>query len=59
MYYARIKRPNDVPSNSLKDSNVNLKVKTTKEGVRGTFLSSQHLRGKKGVLELKDGDYDK
>ncbi len=30
----------DAPPHSLKDSNVNLKVKTTKEGVGGMFPNS-------------------
>ncbi len=34
----------DTPPNSLKYSNVNLKVKTTEEGVGGMLLSSQQLR---------------
>jgi hypothetical protein len=33
MYYSRIKGLDDAPSNSLKDSNASLKMKTTKEGV--------------------------
>jgi hypothetical protein len=37
----------DASPNFLKDSNVNLKVKTIEEKC-GIFLSSQHFRGKKG-----------
>jgi hypothetical protein len=47
----------DAPPNSLKNSNVNLKVKIAKKKESwGTFLSSQHFGGKRGMLELWDGD---
>ncbi len=45
----------DAPSNSLKDSNVSRKVKTTKKRVWGTLLNLQHFKGKRGMLELQDG----
>ncbi len=52
--------PPNKPPNSLKDSNVSLKMKTTEEkGVEGCSLTRNTSRGeggKKGVLELRDGD---
>ncbi len=45
------------PPHSLKDSNENLKVKIAEEErIENTFLGSQHFGGKRGVLELWDGD---
>jgi hypothetical protein len=45
------------PPHSLKDSNENPKVKIAEEERIGiTFLGSQHFRGKRGMLELRDGD---
>ncbi len=44
----------DAPPNSLKNSNVNPKVKTT-EIVEVCSLTCNILGGKKGVLELRDG----
>jgi hypothetical protein len=41
----------DAPPNFLKDSNANIKMKTTKERVR---VRSQHFGGKRGMLELRD-----
>jgi hypothetical protein len=42
--------------NSLKDSNVNPKVKTMEEGVGVRSLVHSTSWGKKGVLKLQDGD---
>ncbi len=44
---------NDAPPNSLKNSNVSLKVKITKEkGVGVRSLTRKHFKGKRGMLEL-------
>jgi len=48
--------PIDAPPHSLRDSNVNSKMKTTKEKIGVIILSSQHFKGKRGVLELWNGD---
>jgi hypothetical protein len=41
---------NGAPPNSLKNSNVSLKVKITKEkGVGVHFLTCKHFKGKRGV----------
>jgi hypothetical protein len=40
----------DTPPNSLKDSNVNLKMKI----IERVKVRSQHFGGKKGMLELQD-----
>lgn len=45
------------PPHSLKDSNENRKVKIAEEKrIGNTFLGSQHLGGKRGVLEFRNGD---
>jgi len=42
---------NDAPPNSLKNSNVSLKVKITKEkGVGVRSLTRKHFKGKRGML---------
>jgi len=51
----------DAPPNSLKDSNACLKVKTMEEegvGVCSLTCNISRGGGKKGMLELQDGDYD-
>ncbi len=45
----------NAPPNSLKNSNVGPKVKTTKKKSWGMLLNSQHFKGKRGMLELQDG----
>ncbi len=47
----------DAPPNSLKDPDASPKVKTTKdEGIGVRSLARTTLGGKRGVLELQDGD---
>jgi hypothetical protein len=49
--------PANAPPNSSKDSNVNLKVKNNGRRRNWDALPNlQHFRGKRGVLELQDGD---
>ncbi len=45
----------DTPPNSLEDLDASSKVKTMK-GVRVCSLVRNTLRGKRGMLELHDGD---
>jgi hypothetical protein len=44
----------DAPPNSLNDLNASPKENNGRSW--GTLPSMQHFEGKKGVLELKDGD---
>jgi hypothetical protein len=56
MFEISFKISSDAPPNSLKNSNVNPKVKMMEKGVGACSLTRNAFGGKRDVLELRDED---